>query len=142
MSKTKQYTEQAIDEMVQVLINQIKDSGNQYDYVVGIRNGGINISIPVAEALGLPHKSVKISAYDDMTKLKNVQINKGDFEWKPNGLIVDDLIDTGATITSFKKIIGGGDVAVLFWKKEADADDPEFYVEEKPDEWVVFPWEV
>lgn len=142
--ETKLYSQQEIDKMIRVLIRKIKKSKEQYSYVVGICNGGINISKPLADALKLPHKSVTISCYEGMKKLDDIKIDEGDFDWEPNGLIVDDLIDTGATITAFKRYFGEGHVAVLFWRKDAKyyVRRPEFYVEEKPNKWVVFPWEM
>jgi hypoxanthine phosphoribosyltransferase len=141
--ETKLYSQQEIDKMIQALIRQIKKSERQYKYVVGIRNGGINISKPIAKALELPHKSVGISCYDGMKKLENVKIDEGDFDWEPGGLIVDDLIDTGSTITSFKRFFGEGHVAVLFWRTDAKyyVRRPEYYVDEKPKAWIIFPWE-
>jgi len=137
--KKLHYTKPQIDDLIQRLLDKIVASGKKYDYVVGIRNGGIHVSVPLAKALGVPHKTVLISNYD-----RSGIIERDDFIWKPNGLLVDDLIDSGLTISLFKSNFGSADVAVLLWKQNASyyRQEPEFFAEVKPSEWVVFPWEV
>jgi hypoxanthine phosphoribosyltransferase len=135
-------SQQEVDLAVNTLINQIQKSGKQYDYVVGIRNGGTHISPQIAIALGLTHKSVKISYYEEESNWPGVvpTIDDKDFTWQPNGLLVDDLIDQGLTVKAFKSYFGPIDVAVLFWKE--DSIKPEYYVYKKPDAWLVFSWEI
>jgi hypoxanthine phosphoribosyltransferase len=134
-----------VDWMIRTLIRQIVGSGTNYTIVVGIRNGGTHISKPVAEALGLPHQEVHISYYTTKSPIfKNIN-----FTWDKldNVLIVDDLIDKGKTVKALihhcnqdlDTIPNSIDVAVLYWKYNSFV--PTYYVEEKPDAWVVFPWE-
>lgn len=127
--------QEEIDQLIENLIEQIRNSGKQYDYVVGIREGGINVSLPISERLNLPHKTVKISFYD-----KNGGIDSDGFVFAPNGLLVDDLVDGGKTILTFYDKFGKLDTAVLFWKR--GAIKPEYYGQEKPEGWLVFPWEL
>lgn len=129
-----------IDVAIDNLAHQINQSGKSYKYVVGIRNGGVHISEPIAKALGLPHKTVGISYYGNSKVAGDAVISK-DFQWEPDGLLVDDLIDTGKTVDCFKDIFGQIDVAVLFWDTNYK-QEPEYYVWEKPDAWVVFSWEL
>ena len=125
-----------MNEMISKLISDIQNSQKKYDCVVGIKHGGIPISSLIAKTLNIPHKQVHISFYDNSC----IEGDIGDCE---NLLIVDDLIDSGKTMAAFKDRFGNGDVAVIFWKKDAEhyQESPEFYVEEKPSHWVVFPWE-
>ena len=120
--------------MISNLILDIKKSQNKYDCVIGIMRGGLYISKPVANALNLPHKKIHISHYDNQCVLEVDDVS----EYK-NPLVVDDLIDSGKTIDTYKSKFGNGDVAVLFWKESNQ--QPEFYIKEKPPGWVVFPWE-
>jgi xanthine phosphoribosyltransferase len=131
---------QEIDVALDSLIHQIVKSDKQYKYVVGIRNGGTHISPQVAEVLHLPHKSVLISYYGESHQPCVEPEIGDDFIWEPDGLIVDDLIDSGKTLDVFKSRFGPGDTAVIFWK-EAYQPPPEYYVYKKPDCWITFPWE-
>lgn len=133
-----------IDLMIRQLWEQIQDSQIKFDVIVGIKNGGLNISNPLATMLGLSHRVVYINYYDDEIQKKEPFIFNVNFEldyWN-SPLIVDDVIDSGKTIRLFKKYFGGNIVvATLFWKKDA-IEEPDFYVREKFDDWLVFPWEV
>ncbi|MCK9458158.1 MAG: phosphoribosyltransferase domain-containing protein [Proteobacteria bacterium] len=132
-------SQKEIDQAIDNLLYQIRQSEQHYKYVVGIRNGGVNVSEPIAKALGLPHKSVGISCYGD-SKVLHEPIISDDFQWEPDGLLVDDLIDSGRSVIAFKAHFGEADVAVVFWKEGTII--PDYYVYKKPHHWVVFPWEV
>lgn len=136
---TIKYTKTTIDSMIVSLIDKIKSSGRQYGCVVGIREGGLNVSIPVARALCLPHYSVHISFYDRKNAVGGL-VSRDDFVWQKDCLVVDDLIDGGSTIECFKSSFGEADVAVLFWHDKCHVI-PEYYVHIKPPAWIVFPWE-
>ena len=135
------YTEHSINEMIDLLISKILQSQRKFQAVIGIANGGLNISTKVAAGLGLPHSSVHISFYDGTVKRKEPQIILTDKPTK-NVLIVDDLIDEGNTLKAFDEVYGleGNAVAVLFWNKKSFFV-PDFYVAEKPNAWIIFPWE-
>lgn len=135
------YTEVYINHMIALLINKIVQSGRKFDKVIGIANGGLNISTKIAAELGLPHSEVHISFYDGTEKRKEPKIILTDKPAK-NVLIVDDLIDEGHTLKAFDEIYGLTDnaVAVLFWNRNC-LYLPDFYVAEKPNAWIVFPWE-
>jgi hypoxanthine phosphoribosyltransferase len=120
---------------------QIKQSGHKYAYIVGIENGGLHFSKPIAEALKLPHFSVGISYYAEGAETPSlfpILTNKG-FTYSENGLLVDDLIDRGKTITTFKAYFGPIDTAVMFW---GAGNKPTYYWKKKPHGWIVFPWEI
>jgi hypoxanthine phosphoribosyltransferase len=60
-------------------------------------------------------------------------------------LLVDEILDSGKTISSFMNIHGKTDVAVLIWNKEQEVV-PEYYAFEiersRTSEWFEFWWEV
>lgn len=133
-----EYTKAEIDLMIASLIEDIKRSNKRYSCVIGIREGGINVSVLVARALCLPHHSVHISFYEPKHGTGGLVSDDG-FKWREGCLVVDDLVDSGRTIEFFKSQFGPADVAVLFWCR--DSEEPEYFVQVKPDMWVVFPWE-
>lgn len=126
-----------VDLMIERLVQLISPNKHLYDNIVGIANGGLNISVKLAEKLRLPHASIRISHYDG-----HVARKKPIIEGKmPEGrcLIVDDLIDGGFTMETCKKHFGKHDTAVLMWK--VGSYEPTYYAAEKPQEWIIFPWQ-
>ena len=145
-------TPEQVENWIDNIFYQIQESGKKYDYVVGIREGGLNVSLPLACKLGIVHQSVKISFYhedpDDPYSVSNLFhcspiIETDGFECKPNGLIVDDLIDRGKTMQEFVKIYGVMDIAVLLWNEAGTLfeREPTYWAKIKPPKWIVFPWE-
>ena len=126
--------------MIRDLTHQILDSKQRFRQVVGIANGGLPVSRPLAAALGLPHTSVRISHYDGGFR-RGSPIVEGELIPPTNNLIVDELIDGGWTYNTFDEHFGleGNAMAVLLWNP--NGPKPDFYVEEKPNAWVIFPWE-
>ena len=58
-------------------------------------------------------------------------------------LIVDDIADTGKTIDQMKRIdvYKGAYYATLYYHQQS-SHEPEYWVEEKKDDWIVYPWEI
>lgn len=97
----------------------------------------------------LPREAVKISFYQGENMRKTPVVDLEDFEpGKKMFLLVDDLIDTGATLHCFKAATGmeqyiDFDVATLHWNRNNRFNQkPNFFAEEKKWKWVVYPWEV
>lgn len=105
------------DEIIDSLVEQIKESGESFKGIYGIPKGGLIPAICLSHKLNLP-------------LLPNLN--------EENTLIIDDISDTGKALEYFKHKY----IATLFsteWTKTT----PNFYVEIKENEndWVVFPWE-
>lgn len=133
-------TRSDIGDMIRDLTHQIQNSRWDFHQVVGIASGGLPVSRPLAAALGLPHTSVRISHYDGGFR-RGIPIVEGELISPTNNLIVDELIDGGWTYNTFDEHFGleGNAMAVLLWNP--NGPKPDFYVEEKPEGWVYFPWE-
>ena len=132
-----------IDWMIKALAEYVQRSEWEFEQVVGIERGGLFVSRPLAAMLGLPHDSVYISCYTE-TGRRETPIISGSYNTDLSTLIVDDLIDGGSTIRLFKErfVYKPNDaVGVLFWN-EKSSQEPDFYVCEKPEQWLVFPWEL
>ena len=131
-----------IEAMIRSLALYVRQSGIKFEQVVGIERGGLFVSRPLAAMLGLPHDSVHISCYTESGK-RDVPIVEGCYNGDLKTLVVDDLIDGGTTIRLFKERFPykyEDAVAVLYWR--VGSPEPEFYVEEKPPQWLVFSWEL
>lgn len=133
-----------VNDMVKDLCHKIEMSEISFNKIVGIANGGLNISIPLSEMLHIPHQQLKISFYEGKFVYKSQSFKHEDDDIV---LLVDDLIDSGKTIKYFcdqyhfcqgKNLF----VACLFYKVDNDHFQyANYYVEEKPEEWIQFPWE-
>lgn len=135
-------TQLQVDAMIKSLATKIILAGSCVTNVVGIANGGLHISRPLAARLGLTHSSIRISHYDGQIQ-RVVPIIEGCLPQKTRNLIVDDLIDGGFTMNTFAQYFGleGNETAVLFWWHKSSFT-PTYYVKEKPDKWIVWPWEI
>lgn len=136
-----------------VLMEKLNDHKHKFDFVLGIRNGGLNISNPIAKQFNKPHHSVRISFYDGEQRLEIPQVDDWDklkfLQTAGKFLWVDDIIDSGSTLRWFightgLKIDKNFMVATIHWCKENSPDlQPNFYVELKDkNDWIVYPWEI
>lgn len=127
-----------INLMILQLIEKILPDRKQYKQIVGIANGGLHISKPIAKALNLPHCEVRISFYDN-TNRRTTPIISPSTQIAINALVVDDLIDSGSTIKAYEHLYGPAKTAVLFCSPTIY--EPTYWVSHKPKTWIVFPWE-
>jgi hypoxanthine phosphoribosyltransferase len=152
----KYISEKDFDSLLFRIIDTTFQYKDKFNFVVGIKNGGLNISVPLAEDLKLPHQSIHISFYNGEEKMNSPVISSNDLprilsmKQKIGGpfLWVDDIIDSGSTLQWFLDYTGlkmGKDfyVATLHWCKENSPNlQPNFYVELKDKrDWIVYPWE-
>lgn len=134
------YISQAeVDSMISVLIDKIKPDQHNFDMVVGIANGGLHVSVPVAKGLHLPHDVVRISFYDGMSRRSEPIISYNDNILGKRVLVVDDLVDGGHTLLAYMRHFGYTKSAVLFWNPSGY--EPSYWAKEKPEAWLVFEWE-
>jgi hypoxanthine phosphoribosyltransferase len=131
-------SESEVESMTMDLVKQLHNL--PFSRVVGIANGGLNISLPVARILDKPHEYVRISRYDGQA-MRPEPLIYGSLSQPIDNLIIDDLVDGGHTFELFDQHFGlaGNMTAVLFWNTQATFQ-PNFYVAEKPENWIQFPW--
>ena len=130
------------------LMDKIRASGDYFTKVIGIERGGLNISVPIAKCLGVPHDSIKVSFYhSDEPVYDEEDIKKKIFGWGVPVLLVDDLIDSGKTAKLICDVCPKSQwgrefkMATLHWNPECEIE-PHFWAKEKPkDSWIVYPWE-
>ena len=93
----------------------IKDYPN-IDSIHGIKRGGLVPSVIISHKLNLPWT----------------------YEIFPNTLVVDDICDSGETLTNYAGVY----TAVLYYKPHTSTFKPNIYAQvHNEDEWVFFPWE-
>lgn len=140
-------TKQKVDSMIAKLAARINLDKNNFDYIVGIENGGLNVSNPLSKLLHIPHKSIKISFYNEENKAKsnpNVDFHGHIFDKNDKVLVVDDLIDNSYTMKYFQDNVKcKHKIAVLYWNKYGKHRIvPDYFIEEKfLNTWLEFYWE-
>ena len=138
------------------LMGKIQHDHPDFDFVLGIKNGGLHLSERIAKHFHKPHRSVLISFYDtDDKRLDSPRVDDftliEELKAKKHGtfLLVDDIIDSGSTLRWFIKHTGlerdkDFKVATMHWCSENSPDlKPHWYVANKhKTDWIVYPWEV
>jgi hypoxanthine phosphoribosyltransferase len=130
-SKTKVLlTHDKFVEAINYLVDQIKlFEENRYKFtgIVPIPRGGLVPATYLSHRLKIPICSIE--------SLDGHQYDGSPILW------VDDIIDTGYTLTSLNfRMVKDDRVATLFTKPWADVV-PNFYYD-KTEDWLIFPWEV
>lgn len=126
------------------------DRGGVPSLIVGIANGGLNISKPLANWFQCEHISVSIHFYD----WEKIGGKPYFFDIPPlpadikNILVVDDILDTGTTLKFFMEKTGlvhkeNFQIATLHWNQDSKSGlIPDYWVDKKKENtWIVYPWE-
>lgn len=115
--------------------------------IIGITRGGLVPATVVARELGVRViETVSIASYD-YEKQGEVQVLKGVSEhFKKNGgqgvLIVDDLVDTGATAKVVREMLPKAHFATVYAKPQGRPLVDTFITEVSQDTWIYLPWDM
>jgi len=113
------YTWKNFEEDVKELTSELKRRrpASGWDGVWGPARGGLPVAVCLSHSLNLP--------FLEKPKSKKT-------------LIVDDIADSGKTLEPFFK--KGHTIATIFYHRHS-VFEPQIWLREKKDEWIVFPWE-
>jgi len=114
------------EEMVDKISVWVKHMSNEIDNigaVYGLPRGGLPIAVELSHRLNLP---LLMNYYD-----RKVVTDK-------KVLVVDDIADTGHTLKDFEN--KNNVICTLHYHQQSIVK-PDYYVEEKGDRWIVYPWE-
>jgi hypoxanthine phosphoribosyltransferase len=126
------------------LCEQIINSGNRYDFIIGICRGGLIAATSLSYRLDIPLKIVTIQTYE--TRYTDVTISRSIIAGY-NILLVDDIVDTGDTIKQLQDIwqIDKIDTACLVYndaQNKVSADYRHIIIDKDKDpEWITFWWD-
>ena len=112
MKKTRKITFEEYDNAISLLAQKIKASGKKYTAVYGIPRGGYYPAIQLSNILGIPAVTSPINGV----------------------LIVDDIMDSGATLTPYTQ-----DKAVVYCKDIEKAEKSGIFYAEPFNEWLDIP---
>ena len=146
-----------IKELSSQVSEQIKKSRLSFDCIIGIAKGGCIPATLISYQLEVPtFKTIQIKSYTDSNKRSNTIFSSGTLSLfdelsKYNRvLVVDDLADSGKTLSDFEKLydyladtvkVPNIFTACLYYKSKSEFK-PDFYAQEvKDDAWLDFPWE-
>jgi xanthine phosphoribosyltransferase len=117
--------------------------GTSWTGIVAITRGGLVPAAIVARELEIRVvETVSVATYDDRTRgaariLKPPQAAIGD---GAGWLIVDDLVDTGATARVVRDALPAAHFATVYAKPEGRPLVDTFVTEVSQDTWILFPW--
>ena len=126
---------------VKILAEKIKASGKKYDSIYGIPRGGSILAVCLSHLLNLPvmFDRNRLMAIG-LSKALNKEFGTTRFNtstlYKSNILVVDDIADSGKTITKYAKHF---DTATIYRKFDCSSI-PTYYVNVNK-RWIIFPYE-
>lgn len=133
---------------IKKLLDEINTDGASYDYIVGVVRGGSIPATCLSYHLGIPMRNVSWSTYHkNQMKESALDIAEDIMDGK-KVLVVDDILDSGRTITELIEDWGVRrdqfDLAVLIWNVGQDIN-PDFFARkidrESNKDWITFWWE-
>ena len=126
-----------IGRMVDTIYDQVKNG--EYTAIVGLARGGLVPAVMLSHRLDIKFESVTWQTRDgglqEIGRLNNIIAREDKV------LIIDDICDSGLTLTQVKANHPDADVAVLTSKLDTKLVDFVAQTYYNDDRWVIFPWE-
>lgn len=136
-----------IEEYCLDICRRMDEDGYKPDVVIGLMRGGIVPARIFADYydIFLDFFAVDVKLYDGIGVRKESPIVKPfhlDIDRNKNVLVVDDIFDSGKTMSAILDLLKDKNVktATLFHRKSAKKK-PDYFSVSVDDEWVVFAWE-
>ncbi|MBY0501515.1 MAG: xanthine phosphoribosyltransferase [Alphaproteobacteria bacterium] len=112
--------------------------------MIAITRGGLVPAAVMARELGIRKiDTISILSYSDDDKqieplvIKGCQREEGGKNW----LVVDDLVDTGATAKIVRDMLPNAHITAIYAKPSGKDHVDTYMTEVSQDTWIVFPWE-
>ena len=124
------------------LIEQLQDE--PIDLIIGISRGGLIPGVMLSHRLEVPFQPLQWQTRDDTKErdfLSLVSLDKMKNIGPENILFVDDICDSGKTITEIRSQLPHGRWAVLYSKMDNMGIDFIGKRVYNNKQWIVFPWE-
>ena len=151
-SKKRYVQWQEVEELCTVLHKKVTGAGYTPDLLIGLSRGGL---VPLGYLAGEKMFDIRdtyaiaLCSYDQTKQgpiTMRVPVHVQDFNKYRSILVIDDLIDSGKTMSFVLSLLhqyvdqAQVKTGVLFYKKDKSPVVPDYYARETKD-WIVFPWE-
>jgi xanthine phosphoribosyltransferase len=123
---------------------KLLDVRKDWSKIVAIARGGLAPAAIIARELNIRVvDTVCISSYTLRSQSDTLDIlNRPDLaDMGPTWLIIDDLVDTGRTAGTVRKMFPGIHFATVYAKPEGRPMVDTFITEVSQDTWILFPWD-
>jgi uncharacterized protein len=140
--------------LVEKLALKVYDSGWHFDAIVCLARGGLRIGDVFSRLFDKPLGVLFTSSYREEAGTKQSKLIIGDALASatalpgPNWLLVDDLVDSGATLVEVLPAMQARYSqlkqmkSAVIWRKGASVAEPDFYLEHLPtNPWIHQPFE-
>jgi xanthine phosphoribosyltransferase len=120
---------------------RLHDLGKRWKSIVAITRGGLVPAAVIARELGIRYidtvciTSYKFKEQGEMEILKKIDDSGEDL------LIIDDLVDTGATAKVVKNMLPNAYFATVYAKPAGKPLVDLYVTEVSQDTWILFPWD-
>ena len=132
--------------LADALAEKVCSHSENFDLIIGIARGGIPVAMVVADHLNVKLDIINVKSYDGIAVRNPPRIltTLTEAVKGKNVLLVDDLVDQGATMARVSDYLLGQAPSVLktavLFKKPWSTTEPDYFLE-VVDKWIVFPWE-
>lgn len=133
---------QTVFDGVDALADMVRASNP--DLIVGVSRGGLIPATLLSHKLDIPLRTISVSAYEGTRRTveKPLAVEGWDDRYdSPSVLIVDDIIDSGDTISQIRSRTLQAQMAVLVTKQPQFYKPVRYFAQVPKDTWVQFPWE-
>lgn len=140
LAATIAVTWDALHKDARALADKLRDKG-PFSGIVAVARGGLVPAAILARELDIKLiETVCVSSYDDRAQ-GEVEIIKGMASDHSGWLVVDDLVDSGATARAVRAMLPGAHYATLYAKPDGRPLVDTHVAEIDQGVWIIFPWE-
>lgn len=125
---------------------RLSEKKKDWKGIIAVTRGGMIPAGIIARELDIKRvETIGISSYDDKTQrdvkiIKNIDaklVGTGE-----NWLVVDDLVDSGATAKIIREMLPKAHIATVYAKPSGEPLTDTYVTWVSQDTWIYFPWEV
>lgn len=130
------------------IAQKIIDQDQSYSQIIAILRGGFYLGDYLSRKLNLPLSAITAQSYSADNQQQSLLVGNLSYIIKPTGkiLLVDDLVDTGVTLSIIKqKLINDFQTEVdtaVVWRKFNSQFIPDYYYSITPSKtWIIQPFD-
>lgn len=132
----------------EIISQEIIEKKTSYSQIIAIARGGFYLGDYLSRSLQIPLSVIVARSYSRSNEQQELSIGQLSYIYPPTGkvLLVDDLLDTGVTMTKIKKKLVADwnveiDTAVIWQKSQCQYQADYYYSITPKGYWIVQPFE-